>query len=310
MVLDRLFGILSEVSQATPESLELPLWELEHEHLSPSLEDAYGSAKVPTPSIEAKAEEARQRNFEKSYPSTGLPYQGNQSTTPGNSRCQTVAFGKEVSDQLVRACKAYGFTVTAAVHAACAASVLSCAADTSCDTYSTVVSANLRPLLPGSASTYTCGTYVTGITHTLQRGDDFGSWCRQLTGGYRGDWDPPAYMDALRSIYQVHGKALAGLAASGARPPASNVTVSSLGLLDEKYLRADHGIIQVETFHLGSAIMGRQPTLYIWTFQGCLTLSVDYNESYYSEQQIADLLESIGTCLGKELEIDMSVIRK
>jgi hypothetical protein len=310
MVLDRLFGILAELSQATPESLEQPLWELEHEHLSPSLEDAYGSAKVPTPSIEAKAEEARQRNFEKSYPSTGLPYQGDQSTTPGNSRCQTVAFGKEVSDQLVRACKAYGFTVTAAVHAACAASVLSCAADTSCDTYSTVVSANLRPLLPGSASTYTCGTYVTGITHTLRRGDDFGSWCRQLTGGYRGDWDPPAYMDALRSIYQVHGKALAGLAASGARPPASNVTVSSLGLLDEKYLRADHGIIQVETFHLGSAIMGRQPTLYIWTFQGCLTLSVDYNEAYYSEQQIAALLESIGTCLGKELEVDTSVIRK
>lgn len=310
MVLDRLFEILAELSKATPGSLEPPCWDLEYEHLSPSLEDAYGSAKGSTPSIEAKAEEVRQRNFEKSYPSAGLPYQGDESTTPGNSRCKTVAFGKEVSDQLVRACKTHGFTVTAAVHAACAASVLNCVADTSCGSYSTVVSANLRPLLPGAASTPTCGTYVTGITHTLRRGDDFGSWCRQLTDGYRGDWDPPTYMDALRSIYHVHGKALADLAALGARPPASNVTVSSLGLLDDIYLHADHGLIKVETFHLGSAIMGRQPTLYIWTFQGCLTLSVDYNEAYYSEQQIATLLENIGTCLGKELEVDTSVVHK
>ena len=75
--------------------------------------------------------------------------------------------------------------------------------------------------------------------------------------GYHSDWDPPAYMDALWSIYQVHSEALAGLGALGAWLPASNVTVSSLGLLDGKFLYADYSPIQVETFHLGSAIIGR-----------------------------------------------------
>jgi hypothetical protein len=307
MVLDRLFSILAELANTTA-SLEPPRWELEHGNLSPSLEDAYGSAKEPTATTETKAEEIRQRNFDTAYPSAGLPYRGDQSTPPGASRCRRVVFGEDVSTQLILACKARGFTVTAAVHAACAASVFEvCAANPRCDAYSTVVSANLRPLFPGAVGNYACGTYVTGITHTLRRGDGFGSWCRQLTSGYRGDWDPPAYMDALRSIYRVHGKAMAELAASGARPPASNVTVSSLGVLDDRYLRADHGAVQVEDFHLGSAIMGRQPTLYIWTFRGCLTLSVDYNEAYYSEHQICELLNSIRSCLGKEMGVDMSV---
>jgi hypothetical protein len=292
-----------------------PRWELEHEHLSPSLEDAYGSAKVPTLSTEAKAEEVRRRNFDTAYPSAGLPYKGDLSTAPGIHRCKTVSFGKDASEKLIRFCKAHGVSVTAAVHAACAASVFdrAAAAGAGCDGYSTIVSVNLRPFLPGGAENnhaYACGTYVTGITHTLQRlrsKDDFGSWCEQLTRGYRGgDWDPPAYLDALRDIYRVHGEAMAGLAKSGGRPPASNVTVSSLGVVDRGYLRADHGAVQVEAFHLGSAIMGRQPTLYIWTFGGCLTLSVDYNEAYYEAQQISALLCSITSCLGKEFGVDLS----
>lgn len=312
MVLDRLFSILARLAEGTmPESLESPSRELEYERLPISLEDAYGSATIPTPKTEATAEEIRQRNFITAYPSAGLLYKGDKSDPPKASRCQTVTFTKDQSEQFIRACKTRGFTVTATVHAACAASVLGsketndCSVDTYCDSYSTVVSVDLRPLLPGTASTYACGTYVTGITHTLQRGDDFESWCRQLTSGYRGDWDPSSYMDALRSIYRIHGETLADLAASGARPPASNVTVSSLGVIDDKYLRADHGVIQVEAFHLGSTILGRQPTLYIWTFRDCLTLSVDYNEAYYSVDQVSSLLDGIGSCLAKEMGVDM-----
>lgn len=299
MMLDRLFSILSELP---PEDLHSTDYEMEHKHLSPSLEDAYGSTEVPTPSTEAKAEGVRQRNFDTSYPSAGLPCQGDPFTGPGDSRWQKLVFEKDASAELIRACKARSFTITAAVHAACAASVFECCTAADTDAYSTVVSVNLRPFLPKDYTT--CGTYVTGITHTLRRGDDFASWCRQLTVGYRAEfWGASEYMEALRSIYQVHGKAMNDRAASGTRPAASNVTISSLGLLDGKYLRADHGVVQVEDFHLGSAIMSRQPTLYIWTFNGCLTLSVDYNEAYYSESQISALLMSIKSHLGKELRV-------
>ncbi|KAK3381167.1 hypothetical protein B0H63DRAFT_475021 [Podospora didyma] len=306
MVLDRLFAILAELVAGS--QLETPRWELENKHLSPSLEDAYGCPKEVTLATEAKAQEIRQRNFDVAYPSAGLKYQGDQTTLPGVHRCQTVTFGKKVSEKLIRACKSRGFSVTAAVHAASAASVFE-SDDFGCDGYSTVVSVNLRPFLPPT-STYACGTYVTGITHTLRRSRDgggdnnsFGLWSRQLTSGYREDWEPKAYLDALREVYRVHGQTMVSLL--GSRPAASNVTVSSLGVIDS-YLRRDHGKVQVEAFHLGSAIMGRQPTLYIWTFGGCLTLSVDYNEAYYSEKQIGDLLHSIRSCLGKELGVDMS----
>ncbi|KAI1152041.1 hypothetical protein F4825DRAFT_420916 [Nemania diffusa] len=313
MVMSRLFGLLSEIHITG--DLEPPNWELEYQNLSPSLEDAYGSPNASTDATEAKAEEIRRRNFETAYPSVGLQFQGSLDTIPGLSQSQSLQLSSTQSELLIAACKAKGITITAAVHAACAAIVFDQASDQGCDSYSTVVSANLRRLLPPvrqnetktgiALPSFACGTYVTGITHTLPRDSDFETRSRQLTTAYRNTCDDTAYMVALRSIYRVHGQALAGLATSRARPPGSNVTISSLGLLDPQYLPGAHGGVQVEEFHLGSAIMTRQPTLYIWTFRGRLTLSIDYNEAYYNTEMISSLLDSICMCLGKEIGLDL-----
>lgn len=304
MVIDRFLDLTSKFL-TTEMTLEPPEWNLECQNLSPSLEDAYGSPTTSTQVTSAKAEEIRKRNFDTAYPSVGLPFRGGSTAVPGLSQTHALEFTTKNTVSVISACKARGISVTAAVHAACASVVFSRSADKDCDTYSTVVSANLRKLLPSQAHHCVCGTYVTGITHTLKRTDDFATQSHQLTLGYRQHCSPgeeaTAYMRALRSIYMVHGQTMADMAG---KRVMSNVTVSSLGVVDGPYLRGDHGAVQVERFRLGSAIMTRQPTLYIWTFGGRLTLSVDYNEAYYNAEDVTGLLDSIGLCLIKELNID------
>ncbi|KAI1502203.1 hypothetical protein F5X99DRAFT_427579 [Biscogniauxia marginata] len=308
MVLDRLFDLASQGSSTR----SIPQWDLEYQNLSPSLEDAFGSPYICSPIMDSMAEAIRKRNFDTSYPSAGLPYNGDITTKPGRSRSQAIELTVQSTKDLVAACKTRGISVTAAVHAACAEAVFSRSKNND-HSYSTVVSANMRGSLPvpqndntKTAYAYACGTYVTGITHTLRRADNFATRSLQLTQAYRGSWATMEYMTALRPIYKIHGEALAAIARSGTRLPASNVTVSSLGII-EKYLRSDHGTIVVERFRLGSAILTRQPTLYIWTFHGRLTLSLDFNESYYNMDATTALLESIRQFLERELQLILEI---
>ena len=300
MILDRLLDLVSERVSGSCCS---PDWDLEYRNLSPSLEDAFGSPRTCSPAMEAMAETIRKRNFETSYPSTGLPFEGDVKTAPTLSRFQGLELTLDATKVLIAACKARGFSVTAANHAACAEMVFQQSKHNKHD-YSTIVSANMRDHLNKpqqiTKAPYACGTYVTGITHIARRVDDFATRASKLTKAYRGDWEVSEYMSALRPIYKMHGDALLAVARSGARPPASNVTISSLGVVD-KYLRSDHGSVLVERFRLGSAIMTRQPTLYIWTFQGQLTMSVDYNEAYYSAETITALLSGTKVCLERGL---------
>ena len=205
MVLDQLFDLVAQGTTAYSPQLDL-----EYQNLSPSLEDAFGSPRICSPAMEAMAETIRRRNFETSYPSTGLPFNGDMTAEPALSRPQTMEFTAEATRDLIAACKAHGISVTAALHAACAGVVFDQSKHNDHD-YSTVVI--------------------------------------------------------------------------------------------DKYLRSDHGSVVVERFRLGSAIMTRQPTLYIWTFRGRLTMSLDYNEAYYSTDAVVALLKSIRTSLEKGLRL-------
>lgn len=231
-------------------------------------------------------------------------------TAPAVSRSQGMELTLDASKYLIAACKLRGTSVTAAIHAACAEVVFHQSKHNEHD-YSTIVSASMRDHLKPQQDTRpacACGTHVTGITHLVRRVDDFVTRSSQLTKAYRGDWQATEYMSALRAIYKVHGDAL--LATARARTSsASNVTVSNLGVVD-KYLRSDYRSVLVEEYQPGSSIMTRQPTLYIWTFQGRLTMSVDYNETYYDAEAMATLLSGIKACLVRGLGLTSGLIGK
>ena len=302
MVMNRLFDL---VSQSTADSI--PCWDLEYKNLTPSLEDAVAAPKSSSSAMEAMAEKIRKRNFETSYPSAGLPYCGDMTTQPTVSKPYAMELTRTATQSLISACRVHGISITAAVHTACSEAVFDLSRHNDHD-YSTVVSVNMRDQLPGTynARAYACASYVTGITHTVRRADGFATRSAQLTKAYKGDWEATKYMAALRPIYRVHGEALQAMHVPGVRPPASNVTVSSLGLV-EKYLRQEHGVVMVEQFRIGSAILTRQPTLYIWTFQDRLTMSLDANEAFYSVEAVAVLLASIRHCLDRELDLTLDI---
>ncbi|RAL09586.1 uncharacterized protein BO97DRAFT_395848 [Aspergillus homomorphus CBS 101889] len=160
------------------------------------------------------------------------------------------------------------------------------------------------------AISVTAAVHAACAQAVFDRWDSFTTRAGQLTKAYRGgDWDVSEYMAALRPIYRVHGETLRALATPHTRAPATNITVSSLGVID-KYLTRKHGAgVLVEQFHLGSAIMNRQMTLYIWTFDGQLTLSLDSNEAYYPPEIVRGILGSICACLEKELNLNTVLMR-
>jgi hypothetical protein len=299
MLLDQLFENLSLGETSSPP------WHLEYENLSPSMEDAFGCSQASTQEAEDFAQKIRQRNFESSCPSAGLPFAGDIATPPAAHRTQELTFTAEGTAHLIAACKARGISVTAAIHAACSEVIFNLSKDNGHD-YSTVVSVNARDLLslPYSTKAHACATYVTGINHRVRRADNFMARSAHLTKAYRSDWDAMKYMAALRPIYRVHGEALSAIAKAGQRRPASNVTVSSLGLV-ERYLRHDHTGFSVDSFRLGSAIMGRQPTLYVWTFRDEMCLSMDFNEAYYDLGHVSGILKKLRRCLAEELEVTL-----
>jgi hypothetical protein len=50
--------------------------------------------------------------------------------------------------------------------------------------------------------------------------------------------------------------------------------------------------------------------LYVWTFGGRLTLSVNYNEAYYSDAAVAELLDSVRDALQEGLGVHLEVERE
>ena len=271
-------------------------------HLSPSLEDALSSPTFVTARMDQVAEAIRRRNFES--PSVGLPVDTSLENLPTVFRPHSTRLTPTATTALVESCKTRGISITAAIHSACARAIFNRSRDSTND-YSGVVSVSLRHQLPAPFNTaaYACATYVTGITHTVERSASLLTSASRLTKAYRGDWDTAEYINALRPIYKTHGEALQANT-QAKKPPTRNITISSLGIVD-KYLNKEHVGLKIEKFHLGSAIMAPQMTLYIWTFDGRLTTSLDSNAGYYSSVVVQAILSDMSHILESELAIKL-----
>ncbi|ODM20627.1 hypothetical protein SI65_03680 [Aspergillus cristatus] len=294
MLLDRLFYLA-----AHPVDLSCLDWRREMYHLSPPMEDAANSPVQ----VDAEMDEFARNLVDKNHrhSTTGMPYKGNLSTPPGSSQGQKIVLTKDVTDALVAACRMSNISVTAAIHAALADAVFALSPGQSKD-YTSIVAVNMRPHLPSPYNIqgqHPCAVYLTGINPTVQRDSTFTARTTSLTKGYR-NWYSDLYLRSLRPFYQYHGEALSIRAMEARDSPPSNVTVSSLGVVD-RYLSGDYGdAVQVVGFHFGCSILTRQMTLYPWTFRGELHLAVNYNEAYH-DISAKDLLFRIKDVLEKEL---------
>jgi hypothetical protein len=59
----------------------------------------------------------------------------------------------------------------------------------------------------------------------------------------------------------------------------------------------------VEDFSCHVEQLGQQTEFYVWTFAKQLTFSVDYNEAFYEEETIMQLIGKTNMVLLKELQL-------
>lgn len=284
--------------------------------LSPSLEIAAGASSEEDAEIQAYAREYIDAFHAKSVNAGGLPFEGDATRPPGRTKHHDLTFSADHTERIIQACKGQRMSVSAAIHVALARTYFSFAKTTreKESGYTAVMAVNFRPHLqvPYNEPTHACQTYVVSITPTVPFASDFSNAARALTHQYRS-WYSEQFRRSLCWLFKYHNDKLFATpgpakgqtdpAPLTPRKPPSGVTLSSLGVV-EKYLRGRYGEgVSVERFRFGVSTMTRQTLLYAWTFRGELTLSLDYNEAYYSRQMAEEVLSRLKSNLVEGLEM-------
>ena len=280
--------------------------------LSPCLETAAGASFDVDEEIQTYALETIEAFHAQAVRSGGLPYRGDDTLPPGNTRHRELIFSIDDTDHIAQACRSQDFTVSAAIHTALARAYFSFTdvEEQKQKGYTTVMAVNARPHLqsPYDQPSHACQSYVASITPTVPYNADFATTAQDLTHQYK-TWCNDKLLKSLCWAYKYHlekltkpRRAPTGADAPPPKPP-SGVTLSSLGIV-EKHLRSEHGSVSVAKFRFGVSMMTRQTLLYAWTFRGELTLSLDYNEAYYSEEMAQEVLDKVRGHLVAGLELE------
>ncbi|KAF2172598.1 hypothetical protein M409DRAFT_49156 [Zasmidium cellare ATCC 36951] len=297
MIFDKLIEHLAKKTSPVELLAESRRWP------SPCLETAAGASFDVDEETKKYAKDTISSFHAKAVQSGGLPYQGDNKLLPGKTQHRELALSVSQSDSVVEACKKQNISVSAAVHTALARTYFSFAESNEDKQkgYTTVMATNARPHLqpPYNEPAHACQTYVASITPTVPYDSDFVSAARELSNEYK-TWCTPQLMKSLCWAYKFHRDAL--FAAGPPAKPPSGVTLSSLGVV-EKFFPGQYGDIEVENFRFGVSMMTRQTLLYAWTFRGQLTLSLDYNEAYYEESMVQEVLERVKKHLGEGLQV-------
>ena len=318
MLLDRFFDLVASGSDQSPTTKRTP-------SLSPCLEVAAGASPEEDAEIQACAREHIDAFHAKAVNAGGLPFEGDAVRPPARTKHHDLIFSASDTQRIVQACKDHRISVSAAIHVALARTYFSFGKKNDSEKkkagYTTVMAVNMRPYLqnPYNEPAHACQTYVVSITPTVPYPSVFVDAARTLTSEYRS-WYTDKFRRSLCWLFKYHIEKLfppppphtspnptreriADAAPPPPKPP-SGVTLSSLGIVEQR-LKGRYGdnCVTVDRFRFGVSVMTRQTLLYAWTFRGQLTLSLDYNEAYYSQQMVEEVLLRLKTHLVGGLDV-------
>lgn len=313
MLLDRLVTHISE--KTSPAGLLA----ISRPNLSPCLEVAAGATFTEYEEIVSYARDHIASFHRKAVGGAGFPYVGEATILPGRTRHLESTFSVVETEAIVAACKSHGISVSAAIHVALARTYFSFAEDVieaKEKGFTTVMAVNARPHLqkPYDATSHACQTYVASIIPTVPYDADFFESAAALTKEYRS-WCTPKLLASMSWAFKFHFDALftpkppppVGAERVTPKPP-SGTTLSSLGVVD-KYLRPEQNGVKVEGFRFGVSMMTRQTLMYAWTFKGELTLSLDFNEAFYEEAMVKEVLSKVRSFVSEGLRLDLALER-
>lgn len=278
----------------------------EIKRLSPPMEDAAGSPHDTTAEINATTKQVTSNFAQKARNSIGIAYNGTNVTPPGPAASQSVVLSPQSTDRLVKACRQREISVSAAVYAALGSCIMDLRSEKGDSEYSTILAVNMRPFLPPpyDGVDQACQTYVSSITPTMYRGENFQKNTESLTAYFR-TWHTPEFNMALRQIYARASSALINMPPPAGPPsnPPHGITLSSLGVIDKYMTPSRDDGIQVASFRFGVSMLTRQMILYVWTFRGRLSLSINYNVAYYDDLVVRRVLDCLRVTLQSELGV-------
>lgn len=293
-LLDQFLGIL-----AHPRAVEFGD---EGKNLSIGVDEAANVPLEVTPEMEKCATDLLMQ-FVNNVPSIGLPTSAIQ--TPGSSaRCET-RFSPQQNSSIIARCKASGFSVTAATHAAIV-SATSQAADPRypADKYTSFSSFDLRKYCPSpynsadkAVSNFHTGIPVVISPSTFQKNvaqfQNLYSRRLNVQGQDNVFAFLACYVDKVYALFTQPP-------APGSLPPCEP-SLSSLGVIDD-FIAQKHGdTVEVMDFWLGVDMLSRQLMVYVWTHLRELKLSACYNEVFYAREFVQDFLLAIQDILSKNV---------
>ncbi|KAI1142335.1 hypothetical protein F5Y05DRAFT_370565 [Hypoxylon sp. FL0543] len=306
LLLDAFLAVASE--QLTDPAL-LP-WGTEVVRLAPSIEVAASVPKESTPERK-KLATSLVETFGYGVGAVGIPYLGDPTTLPAGTRSVTLTLSPETTGKVAAACKARGVSVTAAVHASVAGAnyALADPADRG-KHYSSTIRCTLRTYIPEPYSTpaFAAGLYTTGWN---KRVESKSSWAERLKE-YQSEYQKEIsreFLDAYREYASQLIDLLRNLPQGVQENPPSDVNISSIGVA-EKLIRRSYGTpdagFEVKAVSLGVEILTREAVTFVWTFRDQLNLSVAYNESFHSADQMSQFVDAVKSQLLEGLGVQDS----
>ncbi|KAL8936335.1 MAG: hypothetical protein Q9216_004983 [Gyalolechia sp. 2 TL-2023] len=299
-LLNNMFEAMAEPRQVT--------FGTEARNLSPGLEEAAG---FPVDSITTHEQAALEMltEYTSSLPSIGLPT-ANSQAVPGAIRRLALELPSGALQALSCACKARNLTVTPVLHAALIVATRQLAEpDTKASNYVSWGTFSLRRYLAPEFTdprAHPVSLYLCGLPLTI-KSSNFSAMASQLNDFYKQIVRPASRAVIWPLLVPFTQKSAAAVCQPPPEDmqPASEPVLSSIGVADG-YLKSRYGDrLAVTRFWLGSEVLSREPLVYAWTWQDQLSLSVCYNEEFYTSVLMRRLLEVTWETLMEQLNIQI-----
>ncbi|CAJ2513208.1 Uu.00g013270.m01.CDS01 [Anthostomella pinea] len=292
------------------EALKSPAKEIkfgdETARLAPVMEEVLPKDEHPSEELDkARAKEAYERfmGWAGSIPGIG-PVSQVGAVPSGACQNTELVFAADTTSSLIAACKAKGFTVGAAVHAAYIKAIEKHADPNSkLAEYVTATQFNLRPYLkePFSSSKYAASVYYTPLPYKHALPASYSDLANSLTEYYKTSFKGKPEMLKIKGHFT---QVLCGAVQTDefkAGPVPKDALVSSLGLV-EQYVGREYGSeIKVKDLKVGVDVVAGMSFLFFYTFQDKLRLVYGFNDGFEKPEDIQTYLNETKTILEKEL---------
>ena len=280
----------------------------ESRNLSPGRDEA---AKLPqnVSQEEDNAATSLLTEYATNLPSLDLPIELVNEVAGACCRIET-RLPLAITTLVIATCKAKHMTVTTAIHAAMIVALQEMSScSSSSERYTSWGTFNYRPYLDPAytkpaqnpVAVMLCGLPISFTTSNFHEN-------ASALKPFYAQLQDPFHSAALHTILAPYTRKCAAMSNQPLPPGIPQPTeplMDSVGILD-RYLQGTYGngAVELTDFWLGGVVLTRQPLFYVWTWRGKMTLSMCFNERFYTAKFMQLFIERVVKILLQELAIE------